>query len=197
IVNIFFQNYVGSIETIGENRQLIEQLGKGRGISYRVNLPIQDPLPRLTKLTLNGRTICTGPGEKSDFVTEVNLRHFIRSDSSYNKFNNVKNVQNSTPRPEISSSSGTPLVPTGFSQQQQPKHQQPQHQQQQPDQFRLVDHREKNHTIERTEHEITPTGNNTSYKYVNQVVTYKEYVSSPALQKSAHYYVNTTTREQV
>ncbi|KAL1400708.1 hypothetical protein pipiens_007213 [Culex pipiens pipiens] len=145
------QTNIGSIETVGENRALFEQIAKGRGVSYRVNLPSQNPLPRLTKLTLNGATLCSGPAEEKGvpFVSEVNLRHFLRSDAATNwqRF-----------------SSGKP---------------------------------QSNQTEERTEQEVGPNRNSTSYKIVTQTITYKEFVSAPMVQKTSHYYVNTTTREQV
>lgn len=65
------------------------------------------------------------------------------------------------------------------------------------DKFKLIDHREQSHTEEKTEHEIGANGNSTSYKIVTQTITYKEFVSAPMVQKTSHYYVNTTTREQV
>lgn len=177
-------SYVGSIEAIGENRQLLDQISKGRGVSYRVNLPIQNPLPRLTKLSLNGKVLCTGQSEKGGFVTETSLRHFFRTDSNWQQYNQIKNVdkgvssssnQNHNDRTVVVSPT-TPKV---------------------PENLQLVSEREQNHTVEETEHAVSPTGNSTTYKYVTKVTTYKEYVSAPALQKTAHYYVNTTTREQV
>lgn len=175
-------NYVGSIEAVGDNRQLLDQISKGRGVSYRVNLPLQDPLPRLTKLSLNGKVLCTGQSEKGGFVTETNLRHFFRTDSNWQQYQQHKNSDNS-----FSSSSNqnqnerTVTRPT----------------QKVPDNFKLVSEREQNHTVEESEHAVSPTGNSTSYKYVTKVVSYKEYVSAPMVQKTSHYYVNTTTREQV
>ncbi|XP_065076736.1 putative uncharacterized protein DDB_G0279653 [Ochlerotatus camptorhynchus] len=182
-------SYVGSIEAIGDNRQLIDQISKGRGVSYRVNLPIQDPLPRLTKLSLNGKVLCTGPSEKGGFVTETNLRHFLRSDSNWQQFNqhkghnnnNNNNINNNCNNCNKSNNDRTAVsAPQNV-----------------PNNFKLVGQREQNHTVEETEQAISPTGNSTSYKYVTKVVTYKEYVSAPLVEKTSHYFVNTTTREQV
>ncbi|XP_058824269.1 uncharacterized protein LOC131684978 [Topomyia yanbarensis] len=186
--------YVGSIETIGDNRQLIDQISSGYGVSYRVNLPIQNPLPRLTKLTLNGRTLCSGPSEKGNFVTEVNLRHFLRADaqaSHYDKKNGVVRTSpqaRPVPPPPPSSPLSPPLPPSLPSQSSVADG---------SDQFKLINHREQQHTVERTEQDISPNKNSTSYKYVTQVVTYNEYESKPLYQKTTHYSVNTTTREQV
>lgn len=171
--------YVGSIEAIGDNRQLLDQISKGRGVSYRVNLPIQNPLPRLTKLSLNGKTLCTGQSEKGGFVTETTLRHLFRTDSNWQQYNQFKNKPSSlgnTLQSDRTVANSTQKV---------------------PDNFKLVSEREQNHTVEETEHMVSPTGNSTSYKYVTKVSTYKEYVSAPMIQKTSHYYVNTTTREQV
>lgn len=169
-------NYVGSIEAIGDNRQWIDQISKGQGVSYRVNLPTQNPLPRLTKLSLNGKVLCTGPSEKGGFVTETNLRHFLRADSnwqqgsphkSYNSNNNINNCntcnQNNADRLAVS-------LPENV-----------------PNNLKLVGHREQNHTVEETEKAISPTGNSTSYKFSSKVVTYKEYISEPLVEKSSHY----------
>lgn len=171
--------YVGSIEAIGENRQLLDQISKGRGVSYRVNLPIQNPLPRLTKLSLNGKVLCTGQSEKGGFVTETTLRHLFRTDANWHQYNQFKNKDNSLGNQlqnERTVVSSTQKI---------------------PDNFKLVSEREQNHTVEETEHMVSPTGNSTSYKYVTKVSTYKEYVSAPMIQKTSHFYVNTTTREQV
>lgn len=179
-------SYVGSIEAIGDNRQWIDQISKGRGVSYRVNLPIQDPLPRLTKLSLNGKVLCTGPSEKGAFVTETNLRHFLRSDSnwqhkSHSINNNINNINNGCNNCNQNNEDRVAVIPP----------------QSVPDNFKLVGQREQNHTVEETEQAISPSGNSTSYKYLTKVVTYKEYISAPLIEKSSHYYVNTTTREQV
>lgn len=137
-----------------------------------MNLPSQNPLPRLTKLTLNGATLCSGPAEEKGvpFVSEVNLRHFLRSDAATNwqRFGGGK--------PQ-------PVAPTSLPAKDQL--------------FKLIDHREQNQTEERTEQEVGPNRNSTSYKIVTQTITYKEFVSAPMVQKTSHYYVNTTRREQV
>ncbi|XP_062564801.1 uncharacterized protein LOC134227395 isoform X1 [Armigeres subalbatus] len=176
----FDMNYIGSIEAIGDNRQLLDQISKGRGVSYRVNLPLQNPLPRLTKISLNGKVLCTGQSEKGVFVTETSLRHFFRTDSNWQQYNQHKNTDNSPINGNQNHNDRTVTRPT----------------QKVPDNFKLVAEREQNHTVEESEHAVSPTGNSTSYKYVTKVVTYKEYVSAPMVQKTSHYYVNTTTREQ-
>ncbi|XP_001657541.2 uncharacterized protein LOC5567546 [Aedes aegypti] len=173
-------SYVGSIEAIGDNRQLLDQISKGRGVSYRVNLPIQDPLPRLTKLSLNGKVLCTGQSEKGGFVTETSLRHFFRTDSNWQQYNQHKNAGN-THSNNLHNDHRAVVSPTRKI----------------PDDFKLVSEREQNHTVEETEHAVSPTGNSTTYKYITKVATYKEYVSAPMVQKTSHYYVNSTTREQV
>lgn len=182
-------SYVGSIEAIGDNRQWIDQISKGRGVSYRVNLPIQNPLPRLTKLSLNGKVLCTGPSEKGGFVTETNLRHFLRSDSNWHQANqhksdsnnNINNISNNCNNCNQNNDDRVAVSPP----------------QSVPNNFKLVGQREQNHTVEETEQSISPAGNSTSYKYLTKVVTYKEYVSAPLIEKTSHYYVNTTTREEV
>ncbi|XP_058453574.1 serine protease gd-like [Malaya genurostris] len=169
--------YIGFIQTIGDNHQLINQISKGYGVSYRVNLPIQDPLPRLTKLTLNGRLLCQGPSEKGNFVTEVNLRHYLRADAHANHHESKNGITRPSQQPTL-----PPPVPSPV---------------ESSDDVKLIDHREQHHTVERTEHEISPMKNTTTYKYVTQVVTYNEYESKPMFQKTTHYSVNTTTREAV
>lgn len=173
-------DYVGSIEAIGDNRQLLDQISKGRGVSYRVNFPLQNPLPRLTKIKLNGNVLCTGQSEKGTFVTETTLRHFFRTDSNWQQYNQQKQIGNTPINHNQNGNDRTVARPT----------------QKVPDNLKLVAEREQNHTVEETEHAVSPTGNSTSYKYVTKVVTYKEYVSAPMVQKTSHYYVNTTTREQ-
>ncbi|XP_055544327.1 serine protease gd-like isoform X2 [Wyeomyia smithii] len=173
--------FIGSIETIGDSSQLLDQITKGRGISYRVNLPIQDPLPQLTKLTLNGRILCTGPEEKGNYVTETQLRHLLRAGTS------TKRIQTGLTRP-IALTSQLPVIPVPPVTPQAVEN---------SDQFKLIGHREQHKTEERTEHDISPGKNTTSYKYVNQVVTYSEYQSAPIFQKTTHYSVNTTSQHHV
>ncbi|XP_055633963.1 uncharacterized protein LOC129774270 [Toxorhynchites rutilus septentrionalis] len=151
-------DYVGSIEAIGENRQLIDQIATGHGVSYRVNLPLQDPLPKLTKLSLNGRVLCNGPSEKADFVTEVNLRHFLQTGSNVqgldkNKLNTLLANRNSAVDKQLSADVLTRLKEVGK--------------------------RDMNHNVEQSAQSIGPNGNVTSYKLITEIVTYREYVSVP------------------
>uniref|UniRef100_A0A182PSJ6 GD_N domain-containing protein n=1 Tax=Anopheles epiroticus TaxID=199890 RepID=A0A182PSJ6_9DIPT len=174
--------YVGSIEAIEDSAQILEQFGKGRGVTYRVNFPIQEPLPKLTKVIFNGRELCTGPADRGSFVSAVTLRHFLRSDSCKDKCDRTKlvptaltlNLTPPAPAPVVSPSTAVaplpvqiPKVKDGAVTTQKLTGDAP-----------GVQH-EYQRTIERKEETNNPQDNSTSVKYIREEITYRKQVIAP------------------
>ncbi|XP_058115828.1 uncharacterized protein LOC131284399 [Anopheles ziemanni] len=182
--------YVGSIEAIEDSTQILEQFGKGRGVQYRVNFPLQDPLPKVTKVIFNGRELCAGPGDRGTFVSAVTLRHFLRSDSCKENCERTKVVPSSlnldlsppavatTVRPAafpVAAPAAAPLTPLGHRKQIQPLDKtKPAGESSAPG----VQH-EYQRTIERKEETNNPQDNSTSVKYIREEITYRKQVITP------------------
>ncbi|KFB37608.1 AGAP001708-PA-like protein [Anopheles sinensis] len=183
--------YVGSIEAIEDSTQILEQFGKGRGVQYRVNFPLQDPLPKITKVIFNGRELCTGPGDRGTFVSAVTLRHFLRSDSCKENCERTKVVPSSlnldlsppavattTVRPAafpVAAPIAAPVTPLGQRKQIQPLDKtKPAGESTAPG----VQH-EYQRTIERKEETNNPQDNSTSVKYIREEITYRKQVITP------------------
>uniref|UniRef100_A0A182Y3S2 GD_N domain-containing protein n=1 Tax=Anopheles stephensi TaxID=30069 RepID=A0A182Y3S2_ANOST len=176
--------YVGSIEAIEDSTQILDQFGKGRGVTYRINFPIQEPLPKITKIVFNERELCTGPADRGSFVSAVTLRHFLRSDSCKDKCDHSKivptnlNLQLSPPvsakvsnAPSLSvpaTAVAVPKVREGTDTTQKLGGDTP-----------AVQH-EYQRTIERKEETNNPQDNSTSVKYIREEITYRKQVISPA-----------------
>ncbi|XP_075983751.1 serine protease gd-like isoform X2 [Anticarsia gemmatalis] len=72
-----YSNYVGRIDA-EDNTRLLQKYNRGVPVSYRVHFPVTSPLPRLTAITVNGDTICYGPGDvprPNQYVTTLSLQH--------------------------------------------------------------------------------------------------------------------------
>uniref|UniRef100_A0AAG5D0J2 Serine protease gd N-terminal domain-containing protein n=1 Tax=Anopheles atroparvus TaxID=41427 RepID=A0AAG5D0J2_ANOAO len=185
--------YVGSIEAIEDSTQILEQFGKGRGVQYRINFPLQDPLPKITKVIFNGRELCTGPGDRGTFVSAVTLRHFLRSDSCKENCERTKvipsslNLGLSPPAPSSPARPATPVAaPTAalavapLRKQSLPV-EQPKVNAESTGQSASapgIQH-EYQRTIERKEETNNPQDNSTSVKYIREEITYRKQVITP------------------
>lgn len=56
-----FQQYVGSVELLGTKEEAIQEILSHQLVRYRVRFPLQNPLPKLTQIAVNGQVLCTGP----------------------------------------------------------------------------------------------------------------------------------------
>ncbi|XP_050070797.1 serine protease gd-like [Anopheles maculipalpis] len=175
--------YVGSIEAIEDSTQILEQFGKGRGVTYRVNFPIQEPLPKITKIVFNERELCTGPADRGSFVSAVTLRHFLRSDSCKDKCDRTKivpanlNLQLSPPvSTTATKASSVPVPATGLS---IPKVREGSDTTQKLNGETPAVQHEYQRTIERKEETNNPQDNSTSVKYIREEITYRKQVISP------------------
>lgn len=175
--------YVGSIEAIEDSAQILEQFGKGRGVTYRVNFPIQEPLPKVTKVIFNGRELCTGPADRVSFVSAVTLRHFLRSDSCKDKCDRTKlvptNLNLQLNPPPVAPATARPALPapaTGAL---------PKRKESLADSTQKLSgdspgiQHEYQRTIERKEETNNPQDNSTSVKYIREEITYRKQVISP------------------
>ncbi|XP_026727440.1 serine protease gd-like isoform X1 [Trichoplusia ni] len=71
------KNYVGRLEAENSN-SLLQMYNNGLPVRYRVHFPVTRPLPKLTALTVNGETVCYGPGDiprPNSYVTTLSLQH--------------------------------------------------------------------------------------------------------------------------
>uniref|UniRef100_A0A182Q6Y5 Serine protease gd N-terminal domain-containing protein n=1 Tax=Anopheles farauti TaxID=69004 RepID=A0A182Q6Y5_9DIPT len=187
--------YVGSIESIEDSAQILEQFGKGRGVTYRVNFPIQEPLPKVTKVIFNGRELCTGPADRGSFVSAVTLRHFLRSDSCKDKCDRTKLVPTNlnlqlnpppapapalapVPAPSSALAPARPVIAT-------PTLGLPKRAESVADSAQKLNgespgiQHEYQRTIERKEETNNPQDNSTSVKYIREEITYRKQVISP------------------
>ncbi|KAJ0173207.1 hypothetical protein K1T71_011383 [Dendrolimus kikuchii] len=76
------QKYLGQLRPEGRT----DQLNPGQTLKYRVDFPVQRPLPKLTDLTVNGETLCSAPADypqPGQFLTKITLLHSL-STVSYN-----------------------------------------------------------------------------------------------------------------
>ncbi|XP_055541194.1 serine protease gd-like [Wyeomyia smithii] len=53
-------NKVGSITLVKSRENTFDDIGRGLPAQYRINFPLQNPLPTVLSISLNDRTICTG-----------------------------------------------------------------------------------------------------------------------------------------
>lgn len=67
--------YAGSLDLIGTRTEVLHAMLNERPMKYRVNFPVQYPLPQVTAITLNNRIICTGPIVAGPIVTHITLEY--------------------------------------------------------------------------------------------------------------------------
>lgn len=56
-----FQQYVGAVELHGTREDAIQEIRTNQNVRYRVRFPLQNPLPKLTQISINGQVLCSGP----------------------------------------------------------------------------------------------------------------------------------------
>ncbi|GLV31361.1 gastrulation-defective [Carabus blaptoides fortunei] len=67
--------YAGSLDLLGTRTEVLHAMLNERPMKYRVNFPLQYPLPQVTAITLNTRIICTGPIVAGPIVTHITLEY--------------------------------------------------------------------------------------------------------------------------
>lgn len=77
-MSCLFQNNVGSINLIKSEGSTFNDIVRGQPAQYRVNFPLQNILPTVVSVTLNGQTICSGhPPNWNGPSTTIFLDHTL------------------------------------------------------------------------------------------------------------------------
>lgn len=71
------QNNVGSITLVKTREATFNDIVNGNPAQYRVNFPLQNILPSVLNIALNGQTICTGSRAQGRVITTINLEHTL------------------------------------------------------------------------------------------------------------------------
>lgn len=92
-------NNVGSITLIKSREATFHDITNGLPAQYRVNFPLQNILPSVLSIALNGQTICTGSrAQGHQVITTINLEHTLYTQlaplNNANGFNNNNNNLN-------------------------------------------------------------------------------------------------------
>jgi Serine protease gd N-terminus len=88
----YFQKYFGSIEPIEDQNTMVYYSLRQRNqqeIRYSVHFPIQDPLPQLTKLTVNNKVICSQTLSMIILAKNLSTKNLLflgNIDGAYTKF---------------------------------------------------------------------------------------------------------------
>ncbi|XP_053695672.1 serine protease gd-like [Sabethes cyaneus] len=70
-------NNVGSITLVKSREGTFNDIVRGYPAQYRVNFPLQNILPTVLSISLNGQTICTGYRAEGRVLTTINLDHTL------------------------------------------------------------------------------------------------------------------------
>lgn len=71
------QDNVGSITLVKTREATYSDIIRGNPAQYRVNFPLQNILPTVINIALNGQTICTGFRAQGRVITTINLEHTL------------------------------------------------------------------------------------------------------------------------
>lgn len=52
---------LGTIELYGSQDDAIQEILSNQPVRYKVRFPLQNPLPKLVQISLNGQVLCAGP----------------------------------------------------------------------------------------------------------------------------------------
>ncbi|XP_058450835.1 serine protease gd-like [Malaya genurostris] len=70
-------NNVGSIVLVKSREATFNDIVAGLPAQYRVNFPLQNILPTVLSIALNGQSICTGSRAQGRVITTINLEHTL------------------------------------------------------------------------------------------------------------------------
>ncbi|XP_058824270.1 serine protease gd-like [Topomyia yanbarensis] len=68
---------VGSITLVKSREATFNDIVRGLPAQYRVNFPLQNILPTVLSISLNGQTLCTGYRAPGRVITTINLEHTL------------------------------------------------------------------------------------------------------------------------
>ncbi|XP_065076731.1 serine protease gd-like [Ochlerotatus camptorhynchus] len=91
------QNNVGSITLVKTREATFTDILHGNPAQYRVNFPLQNVLPTVLNIALNGQTICTGYRAQGRIITTINLEHTLYTELKPNGIRNNNGFQNQPP----------------------------------------------------------------------------------------------------
>lgn len=91
------QNNVGSITLVKSREATFSDIIHGSPAQYRVNFPVENILPSVLNIALNGQTICTGKRAQGNIVTTINLEHTLYTQLQPNGFPNNNGFQYQPP----------------------------------------------------------------------------------------------------
>lgn len=69
-----FQKYYGAIDLAKDKDITASEINNGQPLSFRIDFPIQNPLPKLMSVNLNGQQLCSSPRD-SDVLTNLMLEY--------------------------------------------------------------------------------------------------------------------------
>lgn len=68
------------MDILGSQEAALRNASSGYNLHYKVNFPLQNPIPKLTKMFYNGQLICSGPAEQASYrnaVTTIDLERTL------------------------------------------------------------------------------------------------------------------------
>ncbi|XP_037051941.1 serine protease gd-like [Bradysia coprophila] len=65
--------YVGSVELYRTKEETTRNVNSNQLVQYKVRFPLQDVLPKLDQISVNGQVRCTEPPESAPLVTQIRL----------------------------------------------------------------------------------------------------------------------------
>ncbi|CAO1416134.1 unnamed protein product [Diamesa tonsa] len=91
--------YVGALSLVKNREDARNDIMNNRPLLYRVQFPVQNPLPKVTSILYNNRLICSGPPDRGSYVTTISLEHtfFTGLQNQPNSFNNQPTSFNNQP----------------------------------------------------------------------------------------------------
>ncbi|CAO1412374.1 unnamed protein product [Diamesa serratosioi] len=67
--------YVGLLSLVKNREDARDDILNNRPLLYRVQFPVQNPVPKVTAIMYNNKLICSGPPDQGSYVTTISLEH--------------------------------------------------------------------------------------------------------------------------
>lgn len=98
--------YVGSIELVKSRSSVIHDISEGNPILYRINFPVQNPLPRVAAIYYNDRLICSGSINQAPVVTRIKLEHNLYTGLAFKQTQQHQQEMENLQEPQVILKSG-------------------------------------------------------------------------------------------
>ncbi|XP_033218422.1 serine protease gd-like [Belonocnema kinseyi] len=95
------QTNLGRLELVKSKRESVQEISQGRSLFYKIQFPLQKPLPILTGISLNNQQYCIGPRATGAIVSFIYLEHTLYPPGII-PFSKVQNNQSDLSRPSES-----------------------------------------------------------------------------------------------